>query len=167
MDSVSWGRRFWTVPPASRRSWNPAAVLAHRLPAPTPALIAWWPGAGPGARPITSLAWVTVRGGWTGVGMMAGPVATGRWAVVPPTAIPGVVFTATTWRPSVTTGARAGPGMTRGSAAGRGGRWWWRRPVPPPLTATAWGRRIAVSRRVLIKDDIDSVTQASMSHIRV
>lgn len=176
MDRASWRWRFWTAPVASRGSGNPAAVPAHHPPAPTPTLIAW-PGVGPGARPIMSLARVSVRGGWTGVGMTAGPVVTGRWAVVPPTAIPGLVFTATTWRPSVTTRARAGPGMTRGPAAGRRGRWWRWRPVPPSLMATAWGRRIAapasagggaaVSRRVLIKDDIDSVTQASMSHIRV
>lgn len=171
MDGASWIRRSWTASLGSRSSGIPAAVPARYPPVPTPALMARRPG----ARPIMSPARVSVWGGWAGIGMTAGPAAWGRRAAVPPTAIPGVVFTATTWRPSVTTRARARPGMTRGSAAGR--RWRWKRgPAAHPLAAAAWGRGVAApaaggagataSGWVLIKDDVDPVALASMSHVR-
>lgn len=169
MDGASWRRWPWTDSLGSRRSGIPVAVPAPYPPVPTPALMARRPG----ARPIMSPARGSVWGGWAGIGMTAGPVAWGRRAAVPPTAVPGVVFTATTWRPSVTTRARAGPGMT--SAAGRGWRW-RQRPVPLPLAAAVWGRGVAAptaggagataSWWFLIKDDVDPVALASMSHVR-
>lgn len=164
MDRASWRWRLLAAPGVSR-SWNPAVASPHHPPVPMPALIAWWPG----ARPMMSALRVSVRGGWIGVGMIAGPVAAGRWAAVPPTAIPGVVCTATTWRPSVTTRVRAGPGMKGWPAVGRSGQWWRWGPVPPPLTAAAWGRGVAATTSwgFLIENHIDPITLASMSHIRV